>query len=70
MELRGRNMSKAFWEGFWQGFGKASVIGLPAAVAFVIGLTLGSWSHPYEQCKRMYNTPEDIDECVWIRMNP
>ena len=32
-----------------------------------VGLALGSWSHPYEQCKRMYDTPEDIAECVWIK---
>jgi len=24
-------------------------------------------THPYEQCKRMYVTPEDIAECVWIK---
>ena len=35
-----------------------------------IGLALGSWSHPYEQCARMYNSPDDIGECVWIKENP
>ena len=63
-------MSKAFWEGFWQGFGKASVIGWAAAIAFVIGLVLGSYSHPYEVCKRLHTTQEDVSECVWIRENP
>ena len=62
--------SKAFWEGFWDGFGRASKYGIPIAIAFVIGLALGSYSHPYEQCKRMYETPEDISECVWIKENP
>ena len=63
-------MSKAFWEGFKDGFTKASKYGIPIAAAFVLGLTLGSWSHPYEQCKRMYDTPEDIAECAWIKENP
>jgi hypothetical protein len=61
--------SKAFWEGFRTGFTNTSKYGIPVAVAFVIGLTLGSWSHPYEVCKRMYDTPEDISECVWIKEN-
>jgi hypothetical protein len=63
-------MTKHFWEGFWQGFGKASVIGWIAAALFVIGLVLGSWSHPYEVCKKQYDTLEDITECVWIKENP
>jgi len=50
-------MSKAFWLG-----GILTGLG--------VGLVLGSYSHPYEQCKRMYNTPEDISECVWIKENP
>jgi hypothetical protein len=61
--------SKAFWEGFWTGFTNASKYGIPIAVAFVLGLTLGSWSHPYEQCKRKYEDPNDIMECVWILEN-
>jgi len=63
-------MSKAFWEGFREGFVRASKYGIPVAVAFVLGLALGSYSHPYEVCKRMYETPEDISECVWIKENP
>ena len=63
-------MSKAFWEGFKDGFLQASKYGIPIAIALIVGLTLGSWSHPYEQCKRMYTTPEDISECVWIKENP
>lgn len=63
-------MSKAFWEGFRNGFLQASKYGIPIAAAFIVGLTLGSWSHPYEVCKRMYNTPEDVSECVWIKENP
>ena len=61
---------KAFWEGFWEGFGRAGKYGIPIAVVFVIGLVLGSYSHPYEVCKHMYETPEDISECVWIKENP
>jgi len=63
-------MSKAFWEGFKDGFTRASKYDIPIASAFVLGLYLGSASHPYEVCKRMYNTPEDISECVWIKENP
>ena len=46
-------MSKAFWIG----------------IAFAIGIALGNYVHPYEQCKRMYDTPEDVSECVWIKEN-
>jgi hypothetical protein len=49
-------MSKAFWIG--------SVL-----TAIGVGLALGSYSHPYEQCARMYNSPENIGECVWIKQN-
>jgi hypothetical protein len=35
-----------------------------------VGLTMGSYSHPYEICKRMYDTQEDISECMWIKENP
>ena len=35
-----------------------------------VGLAVGSYSHPYEVCKRMYNTQEDVMECVWIKENP
>ena len=63
-------MRKAFWEGFKNGFTRASLYGIGPVVAFLIGLYLGSASHPYEVCKHMYNTPEDISECVWIKENP
>jgi hypothetical protein len=59
-------MSKVFWEGFKEGYMKFFWIG----IAFAIGIALGSYSHPYEQCKRMHDTPEDIAECVWIKENP
>jgi len=55
-------MSKAFWEGFREGYLKWFWVG----IALAIGLTLGSWSHPYEQCKRKYEDLSDITECVWI----
>ena len=58
-------MNKAFWQGFWKGFDKTSLIGSVLAIVFIIGLTLGSYSHPYEKCKRMYDTQENILECVW-----
>jgi hypothetical protein len=57
-------MSKTFWLGgilFWLG-GILTGLG--------VGLALGSYSHPYEVCKRMYDTPEDVSECVWIKENP
>jgi hypothetical protein len=66
-------MSKAFWEGFRTGFTTAIKYGIPIALialVFVLGLYLGSASHPYEVCKKQYDTQEDISECVWIRMNP
>ena len=43
-------------------------------VGFIIGTWFGAWAgwftHPYEQCKRMYTSPEDVSECVWIKENP
>ena len=43
-------------------------------VGVILGAWVGTWvtwlTHPYEQCKRMYETPEDISECVWIKENP
>ena len=50
-------MSKTFWLG-----GILTGLG--------VGLALGLYSHPYEVCKRMYDTPEDVSECVWIKENP
>ena len=66
-------MSKAFWEGFRTGFTRTIKYGIPIALialVFVLGLALGTYSHPYEVCKRMYDTPEDVSECVWIKENP
>jgi hypothetical protein len=63
-------MSKSFWDGFAYGFSESSIIFGPVILAFIIGLTLGSWSHPYEVCTKLHDTPEDIAECTWIRMNP
>ena len=60
-------MTKAYWEDFWWRWTRTIII---IAIALVAGLVLGSYSHPYEQCKRMYETPEDISECVWIKENP
>jgi len=38
--------------------------------SFLAGMELADTLNPYEQCKRMYDTPEDISECVWIKENP
>lgn len=62
-------MSKAFWEGFRTGFTRASKYSVPIALAFVLGVLLGNHGHPYEECKRNYDAPEDIMECVWILEN-
>ena len=63
-------MSKAFWEGFREGFLKFFWPGIAISSAFVLGVFVGIYGHPYEVCKRMYATPEDISECVWIKENP
>jgi len=62
-------MKKAFLEGFKTGFIKASIIGIPIVLVFVLGLYLGSASHPYEVCKSKYTSAEDIIECIWILEN-
>ena len=40
------------------------------AGSFLAGMELADTLNPYEQCKRMYETLEDISECVWIKENP
>ena len=64
-------MSKAFWEGFRNGFTRTSKYGIPLAVVFVLGLYLGSASHPYERCTvgKGFTNPEDIGECIWLLDN-
>lgn len=62
-------MRKSFWEGFREGFTRTSKYGIPIAVAFVAGLALGSYSHPYEVCERKGVSPDDIAECVWLLEN-
>ena len=37
--------------------------------SFLAGMELADALNPYEQCKRMYETPEDISECVWLKEN-
>jgi hypothetical protein len=61
--------SKAFWDGFKDGYIKTSIIGLPFAFGLIAGWAFATYFHPYEECKRMYETPEDIAECVWILEN-
>jgi hypothetical protein len=45
------------------------ILTLFAFIVFLLGWGAGEYLHPYEQCKRMYDTPEDIAECVWIKEN-
>lgn len=59
-------MRKAFWEGFREGYLKAFAWTAPFAI---IALILMYAFHPYERCKRMYDNPNDIMECVWILEN-
>lgn len=38
-------------------------------IGMFMGLIMGwllSGSHPYDRCTEMYQTPEDISECVWL----
>ena len=46
------------------------ILTLFAFIVFLLGWRAGEYLHPYEQCKRMYDTPEDVSECVWIKENP
>jgi hypothetical protein len=62
-EPRGKKMIKAFWLGDFPTLLGGILVGLG------VGLALGSYSHPYEVCKRMYDTSEDVSECVWIKEN-
>ena len=57
-------MSKAFWEVFREEFLKLFWPGIIVSSAFVLGVLLGNYGHPYEECKRMYEDPNDIMECV------
>jgi hypothetical protein len=62
-------MSKAFWQGFREGYMQASYKMLPIVLALIVGWAFGQYFHPYESCKRMYSSPKDIVECVWIKAN-
>ena len=57
-------MSKAFWEVFREEFLKLFWPGIIVSSAFVLGVLLGNYGHPYEECKRKYEDPNDIMECV------
>ena len=47
-------MRKAFWVG----------------IAFALGIAVGSYAHPYEQCTRKgFTNPEHIGECIWLLTN-
>jgi len=54
---------------FWIRFSKYAAYGILLAVFFYIGLLVGNYTHPYEQCARMYNSSDHIGECVWILKN-
>lgn len=62
-------MSKAFWQGFREGYMQASYKMLPIVLALIIGWAFGQVAHHAVSCKRMYSSPEDIVECVWIKEN-
>ena len=55
---------------FWDSWGNLVIMIWVALGSFVAGMELADTLNPYEQCKRMYETPEDISECVWIKENP
>ena len=55
---------------FWDSWGNLVIMIWVALGSFVAGMELADTLNPYEQCKRMYDTPEDISECVWIKENP
>jgi len=48
------------------------IFAMPFAVVLSLigGLLIGYESHPYESCKRMYKTFEDISECVYLKETP
>jgi hypothetical protein len=59
-------MTRSFWEGFRAGYLRNAWVGFAIAGAFVAGVYLGHYDHPYEECKNMNDVPEDIMECVYI----
>ena len=62
-------MSKAFWQGFREGYMQGVQIVALIILPLIVGWAFGQYFHPYDSCKRMYSTPEDIVECVWIKEN-
>lgn len=61
-------MSKAFWQGFRDGL-QLSYKMLPIILALIVGWVFGQFFHPQDSYKRMYSTPENIVECVWVKDN-
>lgn len=62
-----------YWKSFKKGFGHGFYTMFPyylITLIMILCVVFGQYIHPYEQCKRMYETPEDIMECVWIKENP
>ena len=52
---------------FWDDYKWIIVVFSLMLGSFVAGMELADTLNPYEQCKRMYDTPEDVSECVWIK---
>lgn len=48
-----------------------ALFGIVGLVAFVIGIALGNYVHPYERCTvgKGFTNPEDIGECIWLLDN-
>jgi len=63
-----KKMSKAFWQGFEEGFAKASGYGLAFAAGMVFLYLI--YEHPYDRCLNQHITVEDISECIWSSTNP
>lgn len=42
-------------------------------ISFLLGVTITfaiiAYMHPYQECKRKYDTVEDLAECIWILEN-
>lgn len=55
----------AFWHEFKKGYMKYFWMGL----AIALGIQLGNYVHPYEQCKRVYDTAEEVTECIRTKEN-
>lgn len=62
-------MSKAFWQGFREGYMQMSYKMLPIILALIVGWAFGQYFHPYESCKRTHSLTNDIIQCVSDKRN-